>query len=304
MIPPAMQASAGQGPASQRAPGPIIAATDGKQDADGAMIAARLVSERTGAVIQVVSVIEPLLLAMADSSLSLSAGDLAEAQGEAQRAAVNDQLARLKVDRGTWPVTFSLGQAASVLAGIAHDRRAALLVVGRGRHSAVSRLVLGETVTRLLQLANVPVLAVEPDVTALARRVVIATDFSRYSVYAARVALTLVDPKAKFQLAYVAQQPEPASSTAALERVRNEIGGAAATADLVTLSGHPGQALVELAARAHADLVVSGTHGYGFFNRLILGSVATHLVRNAPCSLLAVPGSAVTAAAAASDAGV
>jgi nucleotide-binding universal stress UspA family protein len=61
---------------------------------------------------------------------------------------------------------------------------------------------------------------------------------------------------------------------------------------------------VELAARAHADLVVSGTHGYGFFNRLILGSVATHLVRNAPCSLLAVPGSAVTAAAAASDAGV
>jgi hypothetical protein len=51
--------------------------------------------------------------------------------------------------------------------------------------------------------------------------------------------------------------------------------------------------------RSHpADLVVSATHGYGFLRRMMLGSVTAELVRSAPCSVLCVPGSARTLAAA------
>jgi nucleotide-binding universal stress UspA family protein len=38
-----------------------------------------------------------------------------------------------------------------------------------------------------------------------------------------------------------------------------------------------------------ADLIVMSTHGYGGFERLVLGSVAATVVREAPCSVLLVP---------------
>ena len=74
------------------------------------------------------------------------------------------------------------------------------------------------------------------------------------------------------------------------------LGAEAMTVHTVVLRGDPGRELVNFASRANVDLVVSGTHGYGFFNRLVLGSVATCLVRGAPCSVLVVPGSALARA--------
>jgi nucleotide-binding universal stress UspA family protein len=56
------------------------------------------------------------------------------------------------------------------------------------------------------------------------------------------------------------------------------------------VNGHPGVALVDFARGARADLIAVGTHGAGFFSRLVIGSVTTYLLRSAPCSILAVPG--------------
>jgi nucleotide-binding universal stress UspA family protein len=150
-------------------------------------------------------------------------------------------------------------------------------------------------VLRVLQLADVPVLAAEPGISALPQRIVIATDFSPYSVYAARVALSMADPGATILLAHTAPRGNHVESE--LDRVRRDVGADSMHVQTAVLSGNPGRALVEFAARSNADLVVSGTHGYGFFNRLVLGSVATQLVRGAPCSVLVVPGSAATGAA-------
>jgi nucleotide-binding universal stress UspA family protein len=44
-----------------------------------------------------------------------------------------------------------------------------------------------------------------------------------------------------------------------------------------------------LAAAATADLLVVGTHGRSGFERLVLGSIAERLLRQAPCPLLIVP---------------
>ena len=46
------------------------------------------------------------------------------------------------------------------------------------------------------------------------------------------------------------------------------------------------------AKRDHADLVVMSTHGHGGFEKLMLGSVAATIVREAPCSVLLAPPSA------------
>jgi hypothetical protein len=105
----------------------------------------------------------------------------------------------------------------------------------------------------------------------------------------------MADPGATILLVHAA--PRSGHFESELERVRCEMGAELMPVQTAVLSGNPGDALVDLAVAANADLVVSGTHGYGFFNRLVLGSVATQLVRGAPCSALIVPGLAATRAA-------
>lgn len=52
------------------------------------------------------------------------------------------------------------------------------------------------------------------------------------------------------------------------------------------LSGSPAQEIVWLAASIGADLVVVGSHGRHGLKRLLLGSVAEHVVRNCGCPVL------------------
>jgi nucleotide-binding universal stress UspA family protein len=56
----------------------------------------------------------------------------------------------------------------------------------------------------------------------------------------------------------------------------------------VVCSGSPAQAIVEEAENWGANLIVVGSHGYGFWERMLLGSVSNAVVHHAPCSVLIV----------------
>lgn len=60
--------------------------------------------------------------------------------------------------------------------------------------------------------------------------------------------------------------------------------------DLATevLRGSPERAVIEEAEKWGADLIVVGSHGYGFWERIFLGSVSNAVVHHAPCSVLVV----------------
>lgn len=56
--------------------------------------------------------------------------------------------------------------------------------------------------------------------------------------------------------------------------------------------GEPANIIVKQAVKLRADLVIMATHGREGLKRLLLGSVAEHVVRNCPCPTLTVrPGS-------------
>ena len=55
-------------------------------------------------------------------------------------------------------------------------------------------------------------------------------------------------------------------------------------------SGAPAQVIVDEAEKWGADLIVVGSHGYGFWQRALLGSVSNAVVHHAPCSVLVVRG--------------
>ena len=53
-------------------------------------------------------------------------------------------------------------------------------------------------------------------------------------------------------------------------------------------SGAPDRMLIETAREWQADLIVIGSHGRGFWGRMLLGSITDELVHHAPCSVLVV----------------
>ena len=69
--------------------------------------------------------------------------------------------------------------------------------------------------------------------------------------------------------------------------------------DLTTevLDGSPPRVVVEKAQEWGADLVVVGSHGYGFWSRALLGSVSSSVVHHAPCSVLVARAAAEAATA-------
>lgn len=58
--------------------------------------------------------------------------------------------------------------------------------------------------------------------------------------------------------------------------------------DTRVLTGDPREALVDTANEIGADLIVIGSHGRAGLAKLLMGSVASHIVTHAHCSVLVV----------------
>jgi nucleotide-binding universal stress UspA family protein len=74
-----------------------------------------------------------------------------------------------------------------------------------------------------------------------------------------------------------------------LERLRNEFSASGIDAKTVSPEGHrPYAALLEVATEHEVDLIVTGTQSKSSLERLVLGSTAEELIRNAACLVLTV----------------
>jgi nucleotide-binding universal stress UspA family protein len=67
-------------------------------------------------------------------------------------------------------------------------------------------------------------------------------------------------------------------------RLKKALGQSVNVTDQV-LAGSPQSVILEEAERWKADLIVVGSHGYGTWHRLVLGSVSQAVVLHAKCSV-------------------
>lgn len=71
-------------------------------------------------------------------------------------------------------------------------------------------------------------------------------------------------------------------------RVEKELRQAGFETEARVVQGDPRVVIVDTARAVGADLVVVGSHGRSGLAKLVLGSVASHVVSHAPCNVLVV----------------
>ena len=72
------------------------------------------------------------------------------------------------------------------------------------------------------------------------------------------------------------------------QRGTDRLKKAGLTAAARMVVGDPRSALLDTARAEHTDLIVVGSHGRRGIQKLLIGSVASHVVTHAPCSVLVI----------------
>ncbi len=279
----------------------ILLATHGGESADGAARVAAQLAQRLGVGLHAVTVLEPL--PVVDYGFGVSYAPTAE-EIDASRSALLTS-ARDQLDRcgaGACIPEFHVGSAAEEIATTARAHGAELIVTGIGPHAVIERALGGETALHLAQMASTPVLAVPASAAAIPRNAVVAVDFSPTSMVAARTVARWLVPGDTIHVVHVGEgnqhavdrSPVPAgggaSATTRLSRVVAMLSPMAGVfVEAAELRGDPARTLLDYAEAVSADLIALGSHGYGMWKRLLLGSVASKMIRLSTRAVLVAP---------------
>jgi nucleotide-binding universal stress UspA family protein len=186
-------------------------------------------------------------------------------------------------------------------AGVGAD----LVVLGATRRGPLARVLLGTTATHLLRTLRVPLLVVRGALPDRPMRVLLTTDLSHHAAFAHTRGLSVAralgpgEPELRslfVQAPYLGDATMPVAlpvpSEADAERELVEFLAAEVPQAPITPRVRSGDPAFQVASEARewdADLIVLGTHGRRGARRMLLGSVAETVLRNAPCAALVIP---------------
>ena len=283
--------------------GPILAATDGSRAGETAFRVASDVASRLSATVRVMVVVEPLPVLMPDPSVIMQPLVASPEVLDATRDHVIAQLREI-APASIGIVDVEFGKPSAEIVDKARECDAQLIVIGLVHHGVVDRILDGDTALEVVRLSEAPVLLAAETLKPNPSKAIVAVDFSPQSMHAAKVALRLLGDRSTLILAHVRPMPtifdgtgvwEEEYDTAAereMAKFSKALEAPAGThIKTVILRGGPSAELLGLSEKEDADLVAAGTRGLGFVQRMLVGSVATRLMRHTTRSILIVPDS-------------
>lgn len=239
-------------------------------------------------------------LEMAATGVSLDALDLAMlARARVDVAtALRDRVPAQVVDR----LSVRAGRTTAVLEAVIAETDAQILVLGGKHHSALGRWLGGSTVQHMVRRINIPLLVTTGELCSRPR-VMVTVDAS----YAAKPTVERATALAQLlggplHALHVIEPAITAPEVARLgtpldyeswsrERVERDIWPLLPVPDQhkVIRRGEAVRAIVEEASAWRADVIVVGSHGKKWIDRLLIGSVTEELLNDLPAALLVIP---------------
>jgi universal stress protein A len=285
----------------------ILVVADGTRGAAGALQMAKRLAERENARVEVLAVHDPTGLRLVDGHDAVAPMQPPAVDGvvDALRRRTQSQLDELGGGADRWPLTVEVGRIGPIVARVAGERGAGRVVLELREAEAGAGWMARETLLDLIRRLQVPVLAVPRGFGELPRRVIVAVDFSRYSLEIAREALDDLEPGAQLHLVNVVSDgPRPGGGSQlsglsvpdrlGLERRLMELASELEIPEIAAVETHllygdPADEILRLADEVGAELIAAGSHGASYPGQVLTGDVYGKLVHGAGCSVLIGP---------------
>ena len=276
----------------------ILVATDGSDSGRNALLQAFRLAVDEKCWITVASVIPPYegdvdLTGVKDVRASL-AKPCTDALEEAQKLAEREH-ALIKT-------VCEEGETHERLVDLADAENADIIVMGRRGRSGFERALVGSVTARVIGYSQRDVLVV-PNGTSIGwKKILFATDGSKYSTLAAEkavafaksyggelVVLSVVDVPAELY----AEAPKAVEDLIRKAReytaaVKEQAKASGVGSESFIGEGEAYEAVVKVAKEQAADVIVLGSHGRTGLRRLLMGSVTEKVIGYAPCPVLVV----------------
>jgi nucleotide-binding universal stress UspA family protein len=287
----------------------ILAASDLSENSAIALRRAAHLAREHGARLELLHVVEALPQEEVPASLRvlLAASPLLQLTEEAQKRLQSQ--AERTVDGGIpYHCRIEPGKAFVTIIRAARQMPADLIVIAAHGSHSLRDLFLGTTAEKIVRKGEIPVLVVKNRSGTPYRRLLVPTDYSDAARQALITALALA-PEAHLDLLHVytlwgegrLSLADPGEETREKYHQQAREGAAAAMAEWLRgidlgarpierhfRHGHPGALIPQTARELTADLVAMGTAGRSGLPYILLGSVAEHVLREAPCDVLTV----------------
>jgi nucleotide-binding universal stress UspA family protein len=297
----------------------IVAGCDLSAPGDAALERAAAIAAGHGAALVVVHALaDDSPPVHTDNALAAKLGEVSAAVRAAEALRLAEKLAALQARGVAAELASTVGPPGEVLAQIAAERDAELIVIGTHGHTGLARFLLGSVATATLRHAPCDVLVCRGPLGGAFTRPLVAIDFSAAATRAlghvaelargsaadkAALAIDLVHawqlPAGSWGATLLGQARFPWSTVrdAVLASARSQLDRLIASQAKLgvelrgeLIQGPPASVVTAAAERGGHDLIAVGTHGHRGFRRLLLGSVAEDVIRHSPCSVLVVHG--------------
>ncbi len=278
----------------------ILLATDFSATAEKAAVYAKALARRFHSTVELTHIVD--LSSVAPSEVALVGMSVDETRRESE-----EKLELLVGHFSGLEAETKMVEAfspADALLKVAKDSGTDLIVMGTTAKHGLEKLIVGSTAEAIIRRATCPVLTVGPHIAAASqdslafRTIIYATDFSTSAAKAATYALSFAqDSGAHLYFCHVLGVSEPKHSEKlvlekSFERSLKRLIPPSAydwcSPECVIVHGDSAEAILGLAERVQADLIVLGARKASFWLKYVENGLTPEILARAKCPVLTV----------------
>jgi nucleotide-binding universal stress UspA family protein len=273
----------------------ILVCTDGSPDSEGAITAALNLAKTTGSTVFLLEVLFYLAGYELQAPDTLAPPIVNLELMQAQETAATERLEARQAEAAKEGVTLvpRVRTGSSAYEGILEEvgeTQPDLIIMGRHGYTGLTRLLMGSVTARVIGHSLCHVLVVPQGVDLDFKRLLVASDGSKFSEVAWHEALSLAKTmhSALIGVAVAASDRDIPAATAVIRGLEAAAGEQGMALDTMIPMGRPEEGIVKAADFKQASLIIVGSHGRTGLKRLLMGSVAERVIGHAKCPVLVV----------------
>jgi nucleotide-binding universal stress UspA family protein len=263
----------------------LLVATDGSEQSEGAVRETINLAKVCSSKIYAISVIE------ANAELMASAPGVFEKYEKQLRQHLESVKARASkenidceiiIHEGEEPFQYIVDEAAG--------KKVEMILMGRYGRTGLDRLLMGSVTAKTIGHSPCKVMVVPGAAKVSYKKILVATDGSKYSDAAAMEAISIAKRCGGelMALSVAARDTNLGAAKESAEKVRQIAEKEGIKVESLTLKGTPYEVIVSTADQKSADLIVVGSHGWTGVKRLLMGSVTERVIGHSISAVLVV----------------